>query len=245
VRTGARRATKAAALQLLRLGAPGRTVALLGYSVKPRGRGENQAVRALFDARRSSYVEFLAALPDTGATTPDPLWMLPEDARVLSGIASQLRPRIYMEIGSGASTAIVAGVLPPASVIVSIDPEPRLSVGVRCEPIRQRLEDVDLGVFDRLCHGDLLFCDGSHFAFSGSDASVFLLEVLPRLAGGVLVGIHDIHLPVDYPDEVAAEWVGEQQLVAAWLLGGGIDQVVLPAAYLGAGLTFWLRTAGR
>ena len=37
----------------------------------------------------------------------------------------------------------------------------------------------------------------------------------------MLVGIHDIFLPEDYPPQWADRYYSEQYLLAAWLLGGG------------------------
>jgi len=53
------------------------------------------------------------------------------------------------------------------------------------------------------------------------DSTVFMLEVLPRLPAGVLIGIDDVFLPWDYPPSWADRLYGEQYLVAAHLLGGG------------------------
>ena len=53
-----------------------------------------------------------------------------------------------------------------------------------------------------------------------SDATVFFLEILPRLPGGVLVGIHDVFLPYDYPRDYADRYYSEQYLLAAHLIAG-------------------------
>lgn len=65
----------------------------------------------------------------------------------------------------------------------------------------------------------MLFLDGSHRVFTGSDATVFFLDILPALAPGVLVGVHDVYLPRDYPAEIAGRHYSEQYLLAALLLG--------------------------
>jgi hypothetical protein len=57
-------------------------------------------------------------------------------------------------------------------------------------------------------------------ALMNTDATVFLLELLPRLPAGVLVGVDDVFLPWDYPPQWAARVYGEQYLLAAFLLGG-------------------------
>ncbi len=68
--------------------------------------------------------------------------------------------------------------------------------------------------------------DGSHVALMNSDATVFLLELLPRLDRGVLVGIDDVFLPWDYPPTWTRRLYGEQYLLAAFLLGGAAGYTV-------------------
>jgi hypothetical protein len=78
-----------------------------------------------------------------------------------------------------------------------------------------------LALFERLASGDVVLLDGSHVALMNCDATVFFLEVLPRLPAGVLVGIDDVFLPWDYPPTWTERIYGEQYLLAAYLLGGG------------------------
>jgi hypothetical protein len=81
--------------------------------------------------------------------------------------------------------------------------------------------------------GSILFFDGSHRSFPGSDVSVFFMKVLPALQPGVVIHIHDIYLPADYPKTVAPRYWSEQYLLAAWLLGGSNGlEVLLPGAHL-------------
>ena len=65
--------------------------------------------------------------------------------------------------------------------------------------VRGVLQDVDLPCSMSCEAGDVLSFDGSHILFMDSDVSVFFLDVLPRLKPGVLVHVHDIFWPVDYP----------------------------------------------
>lgn len=128
----------------------------------------------------------------------------------------------YLEIGSGNSTLFARAALlheNKATRIVSIDPMPRADIDAICdEVIRSPLEEVDLSLFDRLQPGDTLFVDNSHRSFMNSDVTVFMLDVLPRIPAGVLVGIHDIFLPYDYFDTWADRGYNEQYLLACYLL---------------------------
>jgi hypothetical protein len=95
--------------------------------------------------------------------------------------------------------------------------------------VRRPLEKCDLALFDVLETGDFLFFDGSHRVLTNSDATVFFLEVLPRLKPGVLVHVHDVFLPADYPSDWSSSLYSEQYLLAAMLMCGAPPfRVVLP-----------------
>jgi len=229
----------------------------LDYPVNPRARyGWDQPSHPGLDAIISPGIEryravlegFLAhrdRLATISAAAPlepgDPQWVnsyIPGlDGVALYSFVADTRPSLYLEVGSGNSTKFVKRAISDHGLdttIVSIDPHPRAEVDTLCdEIIRLPVEDADLGVFDRLVPGDMLFIDNSHRAFQNSDATVMLTEVVPSLPAGVLVGIHDIFLPDDYPPQWADRYYSEQYLLAAWLLGGGGGaEIVLPAHYI-------------
>jgi hypothetical protein len=166
-------------------------------------------------------------------------WQPGLDCAALYGLTAIRNPARYLEIGSGTSTKFVRRAISDHSLetrITSIDPQPRAEVDPLCDRVvRTPLQDVDLGVFGELTTGDMVFFDGSHRCLMNSDVSVFFLEVLPRLPAGVLVGIHDVWLPYDYPEEVAHHLYSEQYLLAVDLLvRGNADHVVLPGAFVSA-----------
>lgn len=217
------------------------------------GHGHKE-LNALLSARTNDYAELLdsflpfrralAAIPASPSSNPlDPNWtnewQPPLDGIALYCLIRLHKPLRYFEIGSGVSTqfvrrAVVDGDL--STLIVSIDPKPREDIDQLCDRVhRQRLEDVDLAVFDELEAGDVLFFDGTHRSFMNSDVTVFFLDLTPRLPAGVLIGIHDIYLPFDYPDEVADRYYSEQYVLAARLLAEGrAAHVVLPTAFVAA-----------
>jgi hypothetical protein len=86
--------------------------------------------------------------------------------------------------------------------------------------IPQRVQEVPLDLFQSLQAGDILFLDSSHIVSVGSDVVREYLEIVPQLNPGVLVHIHDIFLPSDYPREAVLRnlcfW-SEQYLVQAFL----------------------------
>src|SRR5581483_11082477 len=93
-------------------------------------------------------------------------------------------------------------------------------------------ERLDEHVITGLGLGDVLFVDTTHTVKTGGDVTRIVLEFLPRLAPGVLVHLHDIFLPYEYP----REWVvqerrayAEQYLLQAFLAFNPTYEVVFPA----------------
>jgi hypothetical protein len=160
------------------------------------------------DPRRPSWVnEFLPGL----------------DSSAIYGFLRSRNPSTYLEVGSGNSTAFARQAIADGRLrtsIVSVDPNPRADVDKLCDAVvRQPFELVDGRLLPQLKTGDVVFLDGSHRAFTGSDATVFFLDFLPSLAPGVLVGVHDVYLPDDYPEGISERYYSEQYLLGALLLG--------------------------
>ena len=163
-------------------------------------------------------------------------WLPALDGAAIYAFIRSRSPSLYVEIGSGHSTKFAARALRDGRLqtrIVSIDPRPRAEIDELCDRVlRVPLEAADLSVLDELSGGDVVFFDGSHRTFMNSDATVFFLEVLPRLADGVLVGVHDVFLPYDYPRDFADRYYSEQYLLAAHLIAGNpAFEPVLPTFY--------------
>src|SRR5690606_34794537 len=86
--------------------------------------------------------------------------------------------------------------------------------------IRQPFENLTDNSFivDSLEANDILFIDNSHRVFPNSDGMICFLELLPRLKKGVIVHIHDIYLPYDYPQFMCDRFYNEQYVLAAFVL---------------------------
>lgn len=163
-------------------------------------------------------------------------WLPALDSAALYGILTRTQPPRYLEIGSGNSTLFARQAILDHSLrtrITSVDPAPRAEIDAIADAcIRQPLEAVDTSLFDQLESGDILFFDGSHRSLPNSDVTVMFTEILPRIRPGVLVQVHDIWLPDDYPPEQAIRIYSEQYLLATMLLGGGMGyEVILPGWY--------------
>lgn len=189
----------------------------------------------------AAHVATLADIPLIGDYASDQpfwlnSWMSPLDGIALVGMLAEHRPGRYIEIGSGMSTKFARRAIDRLQLdtrIVSIDPAPRNRIDrLVDEKIRMPFENVAESVVSLLQPGDILFFDGSHRSFPGSDVTVFFLEVLPRLRPGVVVHIHDIYLPDDYPAGHVPRLWNEQYLLACALLYGGESlEVLFPGWY--------------
>lgn len=195
-----------------------------GTAGNPRLAAILEAAEPTCRARLAELADFgphIRAMSEAGAVKFDNRFM-----PVLDGLsvmwAARRAGKTYMEIGSGYSTIFARhaiGEKGASAKIVSIDPEPRKEIDSICdEVIRSPLESLDLALFDRLESGDTLFVDGSHRAFTNSDVTVMMLDILPRLKPGVLIGVHDIFLPFDYPEVWRERTYNEQYLLGCYLL---------------------------
>ena len=177
-------------------------------------------------AECASYTQNLLHIPLTGPSNMMHWrneWFPPLDVVTLNGLLSDFNPARYVEIGSGMSTLFARHAINSRNLrtrIVSIDPQswPESDLAAH-ERHRVPLEHVDL---DAILHpiraGDIVFFDGTHRSFQNSDVTVFFLDVLPALPRGVIVGLHDICLPYDYPEGLENRYFNEQYLLAARLL---------------------------
>jgi len=194
------------------------------------------------------------------------------DGLVLYGLLRLYRPRTYVEIGSGWSSALVLDTrdlfLNDEVSCIFVEPEPeRLDSLLRegdegaTRIYRQPVQEVWRDVLAEIGEGDFLFIDSSHVGKIGSDVLVELLEMLPRLPPGVHVQLHDIFYPFRYPPS----WVYDGRYWnEAYLLQGLLTDnarlsitwwnhylfalhpepvaAVLPGWGHGAGGSIWLRT---
>ena len=154
------------------------------------------------------------------------------DALIQYCLVRDAKPRRVVEIGCGWSSLLLAQALgeneregtPPVAVD-QVEPYPRREL-LDALPSHWQLHETilqraPLSAFEALEDGDVCFYDGSHVAKPGSDVVWFFSEVIPRLKPGVLVHLHDIFWPHEYP----AEWIfdrgqtwNEQYVLQAFLM---------------------------
>ncbi len=228
----------------------------LEYRITPQpryghGKPPHPQLHALFNRDRQSYHHTLYELsqhlpamarietetPDFCAPTFHSRFYTGIDALALYGFIHRYKPRRYVEIGSGNSTHFARLAIQDAGLqttITCIDAHPRREIHTVADTVIEKyLEETDLTPLLDLEAGDVFFFDGSHRAFTNSDVTVFFLEILPMLKPGVIIHIHDIHLPSDYPERWSGRYYSEQYLLACWLLANSdLFEVLLPAQFL-------------
>jgi predicted O-methyltransferase YrrM len=132
------------------------------------------------------------------------------DAMMLRAMIMRQKPRRFIEIGSGFSSAVVLDTLDemggPVTAVTFIEPYPKtlrslLQPGdpACVQILEQRVQDVPLPLFDDLDVSDILFIDSTHVLKTGSDVVHELGNVLPRLRSGVVIHFHDVFYPFEYP----------------------------------------------
>ena len=168
------------------------------------------------------------------------------DAEIFYCMIRGFRPRRIFEVGSGNSTYLAAQAVlknkeesGDECELVAIEPNPT-TVLRRGFPglsglVPAKVEDVPLSEFCRLEANDILFIDSSHVLRIGNDVQYEFLEVLPRLSKGVIVHIHDIFLPAEYPKAWVVRqhrfWT-EQYLLQAFLAFNESFEVLWAGSYM-------------
>jgi hypothetical protein len=148
-----------------------------------------------------------------------------------------------LELGAGFSTLVSAAAARAnredgvETRLVSCDPYASRDAAAGVDGLAELravpAERLDDSHFGELSSGDILFIDSSHTVRVGGDVVHLLCEVIPRLAPGVIVHVHDIYLPYEYPRELIEEarWYWAEQYLLQALLAGNERLEVLVGAY--------------
>ncbi|MGV6849211.1 MAG: class I SAM-dependent methyltransferase [Marinibacterium sp.] len=159
------------------------------------------------------------------------------DADALYLMIRRFSPDRVIEVGCGNSTRVTRQALIDAGgtgTITAIDPWPRKDIADVVDRFEQRrLEETDPALFADLSSGDVLFIDSSHQVRMSNDVAHLFCRIIPALPPGVVIHVHDIFLPYEYPNRFFRDcpsW-GEQYLLHALLQGGGYD-ILWPGYHL-------------
>ena len=145
------------------------------------------------------------------------------DALTLYMMVRHIKPRRYIEVGSGLSTyycslAAERNAAEGSPVqITCIEPFPfeKLRTIKGITVLAKEVQDIDRAVFSELESGDIFFIDSSHILKVDGDVPFLYLEVLPRIPTGVNIHIHDIPFPYNIPYP-ASLWIFDQVWPVFW-----------------------------
>ena len=168
----------------------------------------------------------------------------PGDGAIYRAMLNHLRPARLIEVGSGFSTAILLDEIDHSLLeinVTCIEPYPQRLLGLLRESDHERLtlhkkpvQDVPRDMYSQLGSGDVLFIDSTHVVKAGSDVNWLMLHILPQLAKGVIVHVHDVFWPFEYPKT----WLGEHRdwtedyLLHAFLIGNTSWEILLFSSWL-------------
>ncbi len=166
------------------------------------------------------------------------------DAIFLFCMLNEKKPRQVIEVGSGFSSALMMDVnsefLDDSMDLTFIEPytdrlRSLLRENEKITIKEQFVQSVDLSTFEKLEKNDILFIDSTHVSKTDSDVNFLFFEVLPRLKPGVIVHIHDVFYPFEYPKE----WVlgqgrswNEDYILRSFLTFNSKFKIILFSTYL-------------
>lgn len=146
------------------------------------------------------------------------------DALVLYMMIRDLKPKRYIEVGSGLSTYYCSLAAnrnedegSPLS-ISCIEPYPyeKLNSIRGIEVTRDEVQNVPKDVFLELEENDVLFIDSTHVVKIDGDVAYLYLDILPILKKGVVVHIHDVPFPFNTPFPADLWVLGNEEGSPAW-----------------------------
>ena len=146
------------------------------------------------------------------------------DAEIYYQTIRYFKPKKIIEIGSGHSSLLAKQAIKNnkeidnvTTKLTCIEPyENRWLEENDIHVIREKVEEIDIKIFSDLNKNDILFIDSSHVIKPQGDIIKIFLEILPKLKPGVIVHIHDIFSPRDYPEnwlKVENRFYNEQYLL--------------------------------
>jgi predicted O-methyltransferase YrrM len=133
------------------------------------------------------------------------------DGISLYTIIREFKPCRIIEVGSGFSSALMLDTNEKyfgnriRLTFVEPYPEERLlklvSQNDNCVVVKDFVQNVGFEVWDELGEKDILFIDSSHVTKYKSDINYLFFKILPRLKPGVIIHVHDVFYPFEYPWE--------------------------------------------
>lgn len=176
------------------------------------------------------------------------------DAIFLYLVIRHFHPGRVVEVGSGFSSAVILDTdewfLKNEVQCTFIEPNPeRLFSIMKKEDkknhriIKSYVQDVDPKLFNQLVENDILFIDSSHVSKTGSDVNFVIFDILPSLNCGVLIHLHDVFYPFEYPKEWVLEGMAwnESYILRAFLQYNSQFKIVLFNTFLEYYYEYWFK----
>ena len=166
------------------------------------------------------------------------------DADFLFNFVRYIKPNRVIEVGCGRSTKIIQHAIilnekeqSSRASHVCVEPyeQPWLKDFPHIELVRDKVELINLKIFDELKDGDFLFIDSSHIANPRGDVLHEYLTIIPNLKKGIYVHAHDIFTPYDYPEDWVKKNVlfwNEQYILEALLTGNQGLEIIAALNFL-------------
>lgn len=159
------------------------------------------------------------------------------DIVLLYSILDVYQPKQYLEIGCGTSTKVTRLYRTNHAKdfsITCIDPSPRQEIlNVADQWINQPIQKTDLAIIKNLSANDILFFDGTHVLYPNSDVMWFFWEILPIIPKGVIVQVHDIYLPYDYPEFMIQRYYNENYILGSVVMANPDKyEIISPNFYI-------------
>lgn len=168
------------------------------------------------------------------------------DSEIYYCMIRKFKPKRIIEVGAGFSTFISSNAILKNKEefnidgkLTAIEPYPREEL-INGFPglsklIKSKVQSVNFSVFGKLEKNDILFIDSSHVAKMGGDVLYLMREIIPKMKKGVIIHIHDIFIPFEYPKEWIFKWQrfwNEQYLLESFLMFNTNFEIMWASNYM-------------
>ncbi len=166
------------------------------------------------------------------------------DSIILYSFIRYFNPKRITEIGSGYTSALMLDtkeIFNLNTELTFIEPYPKLLYSLLnendkkdCKVINSKVQNVPLEEFKLLEKNDILFIDSSHVSKTVSDVNFEIFNILPVLKSGVIIHIHDVFYPFEYPKEWILQgrnW-NEDYLLRAFLMYNNDFEILFFSDYM-------------
>jgi hypothetical protein len=166
------------------------------------------------------------------------------DSTIMACLVQYCQPRRFVDIGGGYTTLLMLDLndtfftANPTQIAV-VEPYPdslrrSLRINDRVDLRAEKVQNIDISLFEELDRDDVLFLDTTHVCKLGSDVNHIMFEILPRLKSGVRVHVHEVFYPFEYPSSffsVGKYW-NELYLWRAFLMNNSDFEIELFNSFL-------------